>query len=462
MLQKTFFLIEAAVANCGVAMEADTISKNGRSLKSQMSRGNFLRKIFFAVLSAVFSLAFVACNKDDNGKKINPDANEIYVLDISEESDWNYMIVGGDGSSIFYSVDDDSNIPTHMFCKPNKNSDEGYTILFQENGLPEILVIKDHMLYFGNFRENKYDVALINPDKSIEYLYDVESNVDWNTYLNAAGMRASMLRSEFSQEDKIKLEHSIKYVGNTVGAIACVGGLLGWWSGIGAVGLIGCGTTAISIWNDYIGPHFDLDHVGIGALSTLGGTLATLVDCSFGNKASCLLGMASSAAGSVSMAIGQVNEKVQEIAEATGEISGGKGDVKVTLTWNNKVDLDLHIIDPNGERIYYAHPYSASGGLLDFDNVTGYGPENIYWPAGKAPNGTYFVYVHFYGHAVDITNTSSYTIKINAFGSSQTFNGTVSYDQAVSVANFHNNGLINSAQSATLRNVKQVLDLPRK
>ena len=40
MTHKSNFSIEATVANCSGAMEADTISKNGRSSKSQMSKGN--------------------------------------------------------------------------------------------------------------------------------------------------------------------------------------------------------------------------------------------------------------------------------------------------------------------------------------------------------------------------------------------------------------------------------------
>jgi len=40
MLQLSSLTNETAVANQSGAMEADTISKNGRSLKSQMSRGN--------------------------------------------------------------------------------------------------------------------------------------------------------------------------------------------------------------------------------------------------------------------------------------------------------------------------------------------------------------------------------------------------------------------------------------
>jgi len=39
-----YLKFKAAIANQGGTMEADTISKNGRSLKSQMSRGNFINK----------------------------------------------------------------------------------------------------------------------------------------------------------------------------------------------------------------------------------------------------------------------------------------------------------------------------------------------------------------------------------------------------------------------------------
>ena len=40
-MNKQVFKTIGAVANQSGAMEADTISKNGRSSKSQMSRGNF-------------------------------------------------------------------------------------------------------------------------------------------------------------------------------------------------------------------------------------------------------------------------------------------------------------------------------------------------------------------------------------------------------------------------------------
>ena len=51
MLYKSFFLVEAAVANQSGAMEAETISKNGRSSKSHTSRGVFLGILCFALIT---------------------------------------------------------------------------------------------------------------------------------------------------------------------------------------------------------------------------------------------------------------------------------------------------------------------------------------------------------------------------------------------------------------------------
>jgi Ca-activated chloride channel family protein len=76
------------------------------------------------------------------------------------------------------------------------------------------------------------------------------------------------------------------------------------------------------------------------------------------------------------------------------------GDVQVSLLWNNTNDLDLHVIDPAGEEIYYGHRRSRSLGELDVDmnvvDLTTKPVENVYWPLGKAPSGHYRVTVHVY------------------------------------------------------------------
>ncbi|HET9518301.1 MAG TPA: IPT/TIG domain-containing protein [Actinoplanes sp.] len=82
----------------------------------------------------------------------------------------------------------------------------------------------------------------------------------------------------------------------------------------------------------------------------------------------------------------------------------GGGDIQATLRWAGAADLDLHVIDPAGEEIYFARRLSASGGQLDHDaNAACNGPadddnpvENIYWPTAAAPAGPYTVWVKVY------------------------------------------------------------------
>jgi len=73
------------------------------------------------------------------------------------------------------------------------------------------------------------------------------------------------------------------------------------------------------------------------------------------------------------------------------------GDVGVSLLWSDTNDLDLHVIDPSGEEITWFNRSSASGGMLDVDANPGcFTPttmplENVFWPVGGAPHGTYVV-----------------------------------------------------------------------
>ena len=71
----------------------------------------------------------------------------------------------------------------------------------------------------------------------------------------------------------------------------------------------------------------------------------------------------------------------------------GSGDVQVTLTWDTSTDVDLHVTDPDGDTLSYNRKSVRSGGRLDVDNTRGGGPENVFWPKGKSPKGTYCVKV---------------------------------------------------------------------
>ena len=78
-----------------------------------------------------------------------------------------------------------------------------------------------------------------------------------------------------------------------------------------------------------------------------------------------------------------------------------KMDLRVVLSWDTDgTDLDLHVLEPDGEESWYGHRETKSGGSLDVDVTTGYGPE-IYTQANAQP-GEYAVSVDYFsdhGHA---------------------------------------------------------------
>jgi hypothetical protein len=82
-------------------------------------------------------------------------------------------------------------------------------------------------------------------------------------------------------------------------------------------------------------------------------------------------------------------------------VASGTGDVKVTLSFDRLHDLDLHVVEPSGDQIFYERPGSTVGGRLDLDSGANCEPsasnsENVYWPPGVAPPGEYRVSVQNY------------------------------------------------------------------
>lgn len=84
-------------------------------------------------------------------------------------------------------------------------------------------------------------------------------------------------------------------------------------------------------------------------------------------------------------------------------------DIKIVLTWDTPTDVDLWVIDPKGEKTYYAANSSSSGGNLDVDVTDGYGPETF--TMAKALSGTYAVNVQYYSnYNTPITRVKLYVI----------------------------------------------------
>lgn len=88
----------------------------------------------------------------------------------------------------------------------------------------------------------------------------------------------------------------------------------------------------------------------------------------------------------------------------------GTGDIQVSVAWDDTADVDLHVVDPNGDHIFFNNRTVSSGGTLDLDanaacnrtsppgggEPTHVSNENVVWPFGSAIPGTYVVYLHYW------------------------------------------------------------------
>ncbi len=116
------------------------------------------------------------------------------------------------------------------------------------------------------------------------------------------------------------------------------------------------------------------------------------------------------------------------------------GNLQITLGWSSGADLDLYVVDPGGEEIYYGNDSSASGGALDRDArgacTDGQTGENVYW-SGSPPGGHYIVRVNYF-------ESSSCNVGPTAFVVSVSFNGeiigayqyTIGFGETVDVLQF--------------------------
>ena len=71
-------------------------------------------------------------------------------------------------------------------------------------------------------------------------------------------------------------------------------------------------------------------------------------------------------------------------------------DVRIVLTWDaDMTDIDLWVVEPSGEKVFYSHNRSTIGGRMSRDFTRGYGPEEYFLK--KAMHGVYRVKVNYYG-----------------------------------------------------------------
>jgi Ca-activated chloride channel family protein len=74
--------------------------------------------------------------------------------------------------------------------------------------------------------------------------------------------------------------------------------------------------------------------------------------------------------------------------------------------------MDLHVVEPSGERAYYRHKLTTIGGLLSRDFTNGYGPE-VYMLRHAMP-GTYRIEADYYG-STSARLVGAVTLRVDLF-----------------------------------------------
>ena len=115
-------------------------------------------------------------------------------------------------------------------------------------------------------------------------------------------------------------------------------------------------------------------------------------------------------------------------AVSTELIEVGTGQVQVSVSWDTPTDVDLHVVEPSGEEIYYGNPTSATGGELDLDSnaacsIDNVNNENITWTE-TAPRGEYIVRVDYWANC-GLTSNTNYVVTLQVEGQQpRTFSGS--------------------------------------
>jgi hypothetical protein len=124
-----------------------------------------------------------------------------------------------------------------------------------------------------------------------------------------------------------------------------------------------------------------------------------------------------------------IDAEIRARVTAAGGMVDGV-DIRASLLWNNRNDLDLHVVTPANEHIYYGAKQGTCGGWLDVDmNVRGETTkpvENVRWAKGKARPGRYRVYVQNYRFHEEDGRPTSYKVELEVNGEVRHFEGVIS------------------------------------
>ncbi len=86
--------------------------------------------------------------------------------------------------------------------------------------------------------------------------------------------------------------------------------------------------------------------------------------------------------------------------------------LRITLAWDvDETDVDLHVLEPDGEEAFYGHRRTSSGGFVSEDVTTGYGPEE--YLRKDADKGVYKILANYFAsHRQALTGAATVTATV--------------------------------------------------
>jgi hypothetical protein len=119
----------------------------------------------------------------------------------------------------------------------------------------------------------------------------------------------------------------------------------------------------------------------------------------------------------------------KEAEKRRDENKGTRGKLDITLVWNGREDLDLHVYCPGGGHIFF-YGRAACGGTLEIDRNSGIASavenplEHVTWPSDPPP-GDYRVEVTFFDRFNLPERTIPFTVVVRDGDKEQQFSGQV-------------------------------------
>ncbi len=85
--------------------------------------------------------------------------------------------------------------------------------------------------------------------------------------------------------------------------------------------------------------------------------------------------------------------------------------IRIVLSWDaDETDIDLHVLEPDGEEAFYGHRRTSSGGFVSEDVTTGYGPEEY---MRKEATGRFKILTNYFAsHQTALTGPATVTATV--------------------------------------------------